>query len=229
MRYPIYLLSALICLCCLGCQTYLVRTDPISPNTGGAYHSPGDDSEDSAPYYSCDVDGEWEGWLYEDSRSDNLGLGEKTVAMRSQWTGTDWEYGVRHEWVEIDLLIDGRPTAYLETEVGPGGYIYFTSQNEDIDIEMEGWFADDQGSGWIDLSWDEKVELPDSDKVDMHYVELTGDFELDRTRSSQWASAWKLFNTYKDGVFQLGDNVWKQASADGLNHLAQLKQAKLRK
>ena len=240
MRHVTLLLSCLLCVLCLGCGGYFKAYIPTSPGyeydpydhgsyDSGDYDSHDQNEEDDDPILSRNIEGEWEGFLYEDSRSDNLELSKKLVAMRSTWTGTNWSDGVRYEWVRIDLLIDGRPTAYLETEVGEEGYIYFTSQKDDIEIEMEGWFEDDMGDGWMDLSWDEKVTLPDSDKVEMHYVELGGDFELDRVRGSQWAAAWKLFDTYGAGASELGDNVWETATRDGMSHLAQLEQTALRR
>jgi hypothetical protein len=215
MRNSAIILSGLIILFSIGCSGYIEPYNPVYP-----YDDYDDIYYDYGPLYSDNITGEWEGYLYEDSRSDYLDLGEKTVAMRAQWIRTYWSDGVRHEVVEINLLIDGRPAAYLNTEIGSDGAIYFTSSRNDIDLDMEGWFYDDYGDGSMYLAWDEKIKMPDTDKVDMHYVELDGDFELDRVRGSQWAEAWKLFDTMGEGVFQLSDDAWKNISMAGIENLA---------
>jgi hypothetical protein len=219
------LLFAIFCFYSLGCGGVYTPYDP------GFYNDNPDDYnyQDNSPLWSQDLQGEWEGFLYENWRSDNLGLSKKLVAMRFQWTDTEWLYGERHEWVNVNLLINGRPTAYLETEVDQDGHIIFDSQKDDIDLGMEGWFDGYNGDGWIDLAWDEKVNIPGTGQVVMHYVELSGDFEVGRVRGSQWATAWKLFDTYGEKALDLSDDVWQTATQEAITSLQQVDQTRLRK
>jgi hypothetical protein len=233
MRNALALLCGIAALFVLGCNAswsdkYWNPTSPYYDGTGN-HGGPYDGSyKDSGPDWSCDLTGEWEGYLYESYRSDNLPLRRRPVAMRCSYSDTTWTGSSRYEWVDVDVLVDGRPTALETVEVDQGGYLSFDSYKDDIDFEMSGYASYGSFSGQMHIKWDEKVKLPGTDKSEKHYVSLGGNCELYRVRGSQWAAAWQLFDTYGDGVFDLSDEIWQSATLEGLQHLAAEESSTLR-
>jgi hypothetical protein len=215
-------LAALFMLSNSGC-TGSSYWSPTYPDYGHDVYG-GNGNGDNDPILSRHMEGEWEGFMYEQSRSDNLGLGKKMVAMKCSYAGLDGYC----EHVKVELLIDGHPTALTEVDVCQEDYLDFYSHKDDIDLSMNAWFSDYSASGSMDLAWEEKVKLPGSDKADMHYVEMTGDFDLSPVRGSQWASAWKLFDQYGEGAFDLSGQTWALATETGLAHLAKLEEVRLK-
>jgi hypothetical protein len=214
MRPVIYaVISALLLLTVPACSGAGWNYYPTYPDDGyydgsyGGNHKPPKDAE---KLYTA-VEGEWEGYLYENYRSDHMALRKRPIALRCTYSDITWSGSTKHEWVNADLVVDGRPAARTRAEVGKGGYLSFSSYKNDIEVEMEGWFSSGHADGWIDLCWQEKVKLPGKNKTEMHDVHLYGDFDLNRDKDSHWADMWQLFDLYGDGVFELGDETWENA------------------
>lgn len=236
MRKLMFLIAALALLIPAGCRAYYkggVYEYPTYPGGGnyggdydyGGYYPPTGDDE---PTWSSDVLGEWEGFLWEDYRSDNLPLSKKTVAMRCSYSDTTHKSSGTHEWVKVNVLVDGRPTASCTAEAWKGGYLGFSSHQGDIYFDFDGTFTGNSARGYIGLEWDEKVEIPHTGKVEKHHVYLEGPFELGRVRGTHWAAAWDLFDRYGDQVWDLPEESWELATAEGLAHLAALEESALR-
>jgi len=184
---------------------------------GGTYNPP---DYDDGPDWSRDVEGEWEGFMWEQYRSDGRPLSKKKLAMRFQYADTTYTWSGRHEWVKANVVVDGRPAASSKTEVTSSGRIDFSSYQNGIDFEMQGNFYGDSGSGDIELAWDEKVTDKYTGETEMCYVRVRGDFELARAVGDHWGAAWALFDLYgDDGIWELPDYVWETATLEGLEHL----------
>ena len=189
---------------------------------GGGYYPPPPPPKDYGCDWACDATGEWEGFIWEKYRSDGLSLSKKMMAMRVRFVETTYDYSGRHEWVDVDVLIDGRPVASRETQVTSSGYINLASFKNDIDLELRGRFKNNDAEGDVDLSWDEKVENKYTGHVEEYWVRIRGDYDLGLVHGAHWAQAWELFDTYGDGVWDLPDDVWEAATVEGLAHLAEI-------
>lgn len=186
----------------------------------GGYYPPYDDGPDLARL----VEGEWEGFMWEDYRSDHRPPGKKKLAMRIRYSDTTYDYSGRREWVDVNVLVDGRPAASSRTRVNSGGYIHLSSYRNDIQFEMHARFHSDDGEGEIDLTWDEKYKDEWTGKTETCRVRTRGDFEVGRVRHGHWAAAWELFDTYRDGIWELPDSVWETATLEGIEHLETIEQ-----
>lgn len=217
MRKVTLALCLFIALFALGCSGSFQ-----SPTSPGDNYSGGYGSYDSGPVLSRNMEGEWEGFMYEQDRSDNLPLDKKIVSMKCAYLDTSWYGSNPTERVQVEVLIDGHPSALTDVDVTEQDYFDLVSNDNDIDLEMQTSFDQFGATGDMYLAWTEKVELPDSDKADMHYVEITGNFELSKARGSQWADAWKLFDQYGKDAFNLPASTWSLATQAGLAHAASL-------
>jgi hypothetical protein len=159
--------------------------------------------------------------MWETYRSDGESHSKHKLAMRFAFVEADCSYSARREWVKVDVLVDGRPAASCKTEVEPGGYVDLDSDRNDIEFAMRGRWRDDSGYGEICLAWDEKVEDYWGDPY-MHFVRIRGDFDVQRVHGTHWAAAWTLFDTLGDGVWDVGDETWSDATREGLQYLDSL-------
>ncbi len=191
---------------------------------GGGYGGGYDDGCD----WAYDAIGEWEGFLWEEYRSDGRPLSKKMLAMRASYSDTTYTYSGRHEWIKLDVLVDGRPVASSKSEISSSGYISFSSHKSGIDFEIYGRFRNNDAYGDIDLAWDEKVQNKYTGKLELRYVHIRGDYEMGRVHGSHWAAAWDLFDTCEDGIWDLPDVVFKAATLEGLAHLAEIEETFIR-
>ncbi len=239
MRNALSILIALFVFAIIGCEGYAGGKFefPTTPHhddydggyggSGGGGYSPQPDIHDG-PNLARDVEGEWEGFLWEDYRSDGRPRGKKKVALRLRYSDTTYGYSGRHEWVKVDVLVDGRPAASSTAEVRPGGYIGFSSHRHDIEFEMNGRFRQNRADGDIRLAWDEKVESKWSGDIRKEFVRIRGGFELGRVHGYHWGAAWELFDTFGEDAWDLGDEVWQAATLEGLQHLEEVEQTFVR-
>jgi len=191
---------------------------------GGGYdYGPKPPTYDYEPRYADDIEGEWEGFMWEDYRSDNRPHGKKIVAMRVRFSEVTYDYSGRHEWVKVNVLIDGRPVANKIEEIESGGRMDLTSCVNDIDFDMDTRFYSATAVGDIDLWWEEKVEDWWGDKyfIDVH---VRGDFELGRAKGSHWAAAWDLFDQYGDDIWTISDETWEFATMEGIQHMLEVEE-----
>jgi len=196
---------------------------------GGGYYPP-----PPPPNYDDDIDwarvaeGEWEGFMWEEWRSDGRPLSKKIVAMRVNFRRVTYDYSGRHEIIKMDVLVDGRPVASKETEIKQSGNFSFASYKSDVDMLMQGRFTYSEAYGDIDLGWHEKVKNPWTGQMDEYFVDLGGYYEAGRLRHGHWAQAWELFDTHGDAVFDLDDSVWETATLEAMEHMAQVEETILR-
>jgi len=196
---------------------------------GGSGYNPYDPPYyDTGPDWSRDAVGEWEGFMWEDWRSDGRPLSKKIVAMRVNFTRATYNYSGRHEFVKIDVLVDGRPAASKETEITQYGQVSLASYKSSIDFRMTGRFRYDSGDGDIELTWDEKVYNPWTGYTDTYTVDLGGNYEVGRVHHGLWADAWALFDTYGEGIFDLDDTVWETATSAGVANMAEQEEIQIR-
>lgn len=193
---------------------------PTYPYDGGGYKDYG--SNDYEMNWSQDIVGEWEGFIQETYRSDNIPISKKILALRCRFSGTTWTGTGRHEWVKVDVLVDGRPAGSSNAEISRYGYLEFYTRKDDITFALDGRFVDNMSYGDVEMDWNEKVEIPYLGKVDLHHVYIRGDYSAGRVRGTHWASAWDLFDRHGDGVWDLGDEAWQDASREGMIHMQQV-------
>lgn len=182
---------------------------------GGTYYPPYDYDDD---YYNAarEAEGTWEGFLWEDSRSDGRPLGKQPVAVRISYAGTNQ--------VKVNVVVDGRPVANEKTSISSSGRIGIGTNM----CSMSGYFSGSSASGSMTVDWDEKYENPYNGKVETHHVVIRGSYSLNRSHGGQWAAVWDLFNLYEDDIWNLPDEVWEEASREGLEHLAEVESTYLR-
>lgn len=227
MRNPVALLIASLMLPLMGCfgDNYS-RHYPTYPY-GGEYDGGYGDGSYGGEYdggggYDIDwgreVEGEWEGFMTENYRSDHRPLCKRKLAMRIQRAGTGYDYWGSYSLVNIDVLLDGRPVASSTTEVGSGGRIGFNAGKNDF--SMSGRFSGGSADGTMSLTWEEKVKNPYTGEPELRHVHIAGDFSMGRVHGAHWAAAWALFDTYGEGIWDLPDEVWEAATLEGLAHLA---------
>ena len=215
---------------CFGDKGYF----PSYPYGGkyDGYGGGGDYGGYNPPYDGSDlirqVEGEWEGFMWEDWRSDFRARGKKKLAIRIRHSDTTYSHSGWQEWVNVDVLVDGRPTASTRTRVTSGGYIHLNSYRNEIQFEMHGRFWHDDGEGEIDLTWDEKFKDTWSGHTETWRVRTRGDFDVGRVRHSHWAAAWELFDTHGDDIWELPDSVWETATIEGLDYLESVEEAFIR-
>lgn len=190
---------------------------PTYPS-GGDYGGGGYDWYDD-DYYVTDRSGEWEGFMWEEYRSDHRSLSKKKLAMRVQYRNSTWTSSGWHDWYKIDVLIDGRPAASTVDEIRSGGYFCIDSYQSAIDLELYGNFRSSSVDGDFKLDWDEKFKDPwEGDTIKVR-VWISGDYNAGRVRGLHWASAWELFDIYGDGIWDLPDETWEAATMEGLAYL----------
>ena len=191
---------------------------PTYPS-GGDYYDDGYNNYDD---YIVDYSGEWEGFMWEHYRSDYLSPGKKKLAVRVRYRDSTRTYSGWHDWYKIDVLIDGRPVASTVEEIHESGYMHLNSYTSGIDLDMQGWFRTSSADGNFSLDWEEKFKNPwDGDTIKLR-VRITGDYDMGRVHGLHWASAWDLFDTYGDGIWDLPDETWETATLEGLTYLDSL-------
>jgi hypothetical protein len=230
--YPAYRLSitipGLLVIIGLGCSGSgdVSKYYPTYPS-GGEYTYDGSTDGEGHSYIQ-DFSGEWEGFMWEDYRSDFLSLGKKRLAMRVQYRDSTWTSSGWRDWYKIDVLIDGRPAASIVEEIRSGGYYHLNSYQDSIDLEMDGWFRTSSGDGDFKLDWEEKFKDQWGGETIKYRVWITGDYELGKVRGAHWASAWDLFDTYGDGIWTLPDEIWEAATLEGLQYLDSIEESFIR-
>ena len=218
MRYTIPVTICLLVLLSSGCGGWTeyyggIYHDPISPGDGsGGSYDPYDE-----PHYAQDVVGQWEGFMNESYRSDGRPCSKKTIAINCSYS----QGSSSGEYVKVNVIVDGRPAGSGTSRVGSGGRISVSSHQGDIDFGMSGRFSGGSGSGDMEIRWEEKFENGYG-YIHMEYVRIRGDFGVHRVHGGHWAAAWALFDTYGDGVWDLGDEIWTEATAEGIAHLESL-------
>ncbi|MFH1676661.1 MAG: hypothetical protein ABIC40_06515 [bacterium] len=223
-RYITLILSFSVFLTSFGCAG-IARWDfekyPTYPyDSHDKYDGTCDGGKDFSPIWAQSATGQWQGFLWEDYRTDYIPYAKRLVAMRCVFSKTTFDYSGRHEWIKCDVLIDGHPTASKIAEISPYGDVWFDSYQNNIDFEFDGLFRNNYADGRMSVDWDEKVYLPGTSKTEMHHVYLEGDFELGRVKGSQWESAWELFDNYGENAWTLPDEIWREATKNGLEALS---------
>jgi hypothetical protein len=222
--FSLLLISSLF-TACSGSEFYYDNygNSPTSPGypPGGGGYNPGPYPDGPAR----DVLGEWEGFIWETWRSDNLPRSKKTMAVRFTNLDSIKSFNGYKYYADVNVLIDGRPASNSRIQVYSGGYVDFQTLNSKINLALNGRFYNDRGDGEVHLEWDEKIEVGHPPKVDLHFVRLNGDFEVSRASGGHWGAAWKLFDTYGDGVWDIGDETWGEVSREGITLLENLAEA----
>ncbi|MCX6645211.1 MAG: hypothetical protein NTY09_02460 [bacterium] len=220
MIHKIRLLAAIILpllLFSINCSDTGSKTYPTYPY-GGDYNYDGNNNNDNNDYI-VDYSGEWEGFMWEDFRSDYISLGKKKIAMRVNYRDSTWTSSGWSDWYKIDVLIDGRPAASTVEEIHSGGYIHLQSNDNSIDLDMQGYFRKSNADGNFMLDWDEKFKDQWDGETVKYQVWISGTYDLGHVKGAQWAPAWELFDTYGDGIWDLSDEIWEAATLEGLAHL----------
>ncbi|MCK4719392.1 hypothetical protein KAU08_01960 [bacterium] len=220
----ILLILVLALLGCSGCAPGEYKPYPTYPS-GGDYDYGGGSYD--LPDYVHDALGEWEGFMWEEYRSDHRTLGKKKVAVRIQYKDSTYTSSGWRDWVRVNVLIDGRPAASTIEEIRSGGYLHLETYQGDIDLDLKGWFRHNKANGDIDLVWDEKFDYPWGD-TDFYRVRSAGDFELGHVTHLHWASAWELFDTYGDEIWDLPEETWYEATLDGMEYLESIEETLVR-
>jgi hypothetical protein len=219
MIHKIRLLAAIILpllifsISCSGTDSKAYPTYPY----GGDYNYDGGNNNNND--YIVDYSGEWEGFMWENFRSDYLSLGKKRIAMRVDYRDSTWTSSGWRDWYKIDVLIDGRPAATSVEEIHSGGYLNLQTYQDNIELGMTGHFNKSDAAGDYNLNWEEKFKDQWGGDTVKYRVRISGDYDLGRVKGAQWASAWDLFDTYGDGIWDLPDEMWEAATAEGLAHL----------
>ncbi len=196
---------------------------------GGEYDGGGGDYDppyDDGPDWSRQAEGEWEGFMWETYRSDHEPLGKRKVAVRIRYSRTTHDGGSRHEWVNVDALVDGRPMGGGLTEISSSGCLAVSSSHNDF--QMGGCFREGGASGSMSFTTEEKVKDPYTGGTETHTVHVSGDFSLGRVCGSHWAQAWELIDVYGEVIRDLPDEVWEAATFEALQHLDEIEEAFIR-
>ncbi len=209
----------------VGCSIAGAPTYPYGGEYDGGYGGGYDGGYDGDPYkppdydpydFAREIEGTWEGFMWENYRSDHAPLGKKPMAVRITRAGINL--------VKVNVLVDGRPAGSDSSNVSPGGCIGVSTD----DCRLSGCFGSSSANGNVDLDWDEKIKNQYTGDVETYHVHISGTYTLGLTRGSQWDAAFELFDTYGDGIWDLPDDVWEEASREGLAHLAAIEDTFLR-